>query len=595
MSVTPRGMSVQEAYREYTDGNFRVNRQYQRKLVWKTEEKRRLIDSILQGYPIPLILLATKIENGTKTYEILDGMQRLNAVFSYIENAFAWDEKFFDVEQLARAKQMSEGGRFRASVPPTPLLDQRACARLLEYTFAVTEFPATNTEAVNDVFGRINAYGRQLSSQERRQAGVVSPFANCVREIAAEIRGDASASSLDLAEMPEISVDVTGEEPQYGVRADTTFWCKQGILRRNQLRDAEDEQLLADLIISVLEEEPFAFSGTSLDEYYTAGSEKFREINVAMDRYGVDALKNSVITVISILRETIESQDTGVNALRRRIHPEAGGNPIKTGFYALFMAFFELCIREGRSPFDNAGIMRAITGLQDRLQVAAGQIRSEPRAQNIAVTKGLIQRYFEEREPAVTLQGAGLAIRFENALRRSRIETAAYECKQGLLNLDAARAMSPNILDTLVETACGIANLGPRSYGAIFVGVADDATAKARIEELDGIRALEVGSRHVVGVDRELQHIGLTLEAYKRRVVDHFAHSALSEPLKTSLLGTIDCIDYRGKSVLCIWVPTQAQVSDIGDIVFAREGSSTRRVVGLRATNAVAARFNEAG
>jgi hypothetical protein len=31
MSVTPRGMSVQEAYREYTDGSFRVNRQYQRK------------------------------------------------------------------------------------------------------------------------------------------------------------------------------------------------------------------------------------------------------------------------------------------------------------------------------------------------------------------------------------------------------------------------------------------------------------------------------------------------------------------------------------------------------------------------------------
>ena len=53
MSVTPRGMSVQEAYREFRDGNFRVNRRYQRKLVWSLAEKQKLVDSILEGYPIP--------------------------------------------------------------------------------------------------------------------------------------------------------------------------------------------------------------------------------------------------------------------------------------------------------------------------------------------------------------------------------------------------------------------------------------------------------------------------------------------------------------------------------------------------------------
>ncbi len=60
MSVTPRGMSIQEAYRAYCDGSFRVNRQYQRKLVWSLDEKRKLIDSVLNGFPIPLILLATR-------------------------------------------------------------------------------------------------------------------------------------------------------------------------------------------------------------------------------------------------------------------------------------------------------------------------------------------------------------------------------------------------------------------------------------------------------------------------------------------------------------------------------------------------------
>ncbi len=60
MSSAPRGMAIQEAYRHYRDGNLWVNRKYQRKLVWTTEEKERLIDSILKGYPIPLLLLAER-------------------------------------------------------------------------------------------------------------------------------------------------------------------------------------------------------------------------------------------------------------------------------------------------------------------------------------------------------------------------------------------------------------------------------------------------------------------------------------------------------------------------------------------------------
>jgi hypothetical protein len=52
MSLTPRGMSVQEAYRLYKDDSFIVNRKYQRKLVWTVDEKEYLIDSVLNGFPI---------------------------------------------------------------------------------------------------------------------------------------------------------------------------------------------------------------------------------------------------------------------------------------------------------------------------------------------------------------------------------------------------------------------------------------------------------------------------------------------------------------------------------------------------------------
>lgn len=588
MSVTPRGMSVQEAYREFRDGSFRVNRKYQRKLVWTLNEKQKLIDSILHGYPIPLILLATiTLESGSKQFEILDGMQRLNALFSYIENHFPVGGKYFDVQQLSRAKQLAEQGKFVAKTSPGELLSAESCANFLDYTLAVTEFPATNEEAVNEVFGRINAYGRQLSRQEQRQAGVVSNFAKTIRRLAAEIRGDVSAETLDLGQMPEISIDVDGEQTEYGIRADDTFWCKQGILRRNQLRESEDEQILADIAISILDDVPFAFSGGSLDKAYNPAEDLHSSLNDRLKAYGVDALEHDILVTVSILRNAIEEVDATPNALSRIVNPTAGGNPIKTHFYSLFMAFFDLCIRDQKTPIDAPGIMNAVDNIHNRLEIARGSIRSDRRQQNIDTTKGLIQGFFEEKEPPAARLGSGLAIRFENALRRSRVETNAFECKQGLLRLDSSRQQDSDILEKITKTVCGIANLGSDSSGALFIGVADSTSDKDRIESLDGIVARTVGARYVVGVDRELAHISMDLENYKRCVVAHIANSKLSEPLKTSVLAAIDCIDYRGHSVICIWIPSQTSVSHVDETVYVRHGSETKRIEGFTKTEAV--------
>jgi len=588
MSVSPRGISVQTAYQDYRAGAFRVNRRYQRKLVWTLDEKRQLIDSILHGYPIPLILLATRqTTDGSKEYEILDGMQRLNAVFSFIENRFSVGEKFFDVEQLSRAKQAAKDEGFTVETEPTKLLTADSCAAFLDYNFAVTEFPAANDSAVNEVFGRINAYGRQLSQQEQRQAGIVSSFAGTIRDLAAEVRGDVSQESLDLAEMPSISIDVGGEHTEYGVTADDTFWCKQGILRKEQLRESEDEQLLADLAVSIVQGEPFAFSGDKLDAIYAESIDPASDIAKALSAYGTDALKYDLISTISILRDTIEDYDDQPNALRKLVNPGAGSNPIKTAFYSIFMAFFELCVGAQKSPTDSKKIMAALSKVHDRLNVARGQIRADSRRSNIDVCKGLIQAFFEDKVPPAVQTGSGLAIRFENSIRRSKIETAAFECKQGILRLDATRSEDPNILDELLRTTCAISNIGPKTDGAIFIGVADSVSDKNRIEQLDSVKALDIAQRFVVGIDREAPILGISLDDYKMKIVNHFSSSGLSEPLKTAVLGSMDCITYRSVSVLCIWIPAQSKVSTLDDAIYVREGSQTKQVSGVSKIQAV--------
>ena len=129
---------------------------------------------------------------------------------------------------------------------PSKLLSREKCSKILNYQLAVTMFPAQDEKKINDIFSRINSSGRKLSNQEQRQAGVVSTFSNLVREVASEIRGDASCNILELYKMPVISIDTKKEEHGYQISAEDTLWCHHGILDTKKLRQSEDEDIIAD-------------------------------------------------------------------------------------------------------------------------------------------------------------------------------------------------------------------------------------------------------------------------------------------------------------------------------------------------------------
>ena len=108
--LTVRSENIQRIYSFYISEKFLVNRRYQRKLIWTIEEKSSFIDSIMNGYPVPLILLAEVNYNNSSVYEIIDGMQRLNAIVSFIEGEFSVDGKYFDLESTAETKLMLDNG-----------------------------------------------------------------------------------------------------------------------------------------------------------------------------------------------------------------------------------------------------------------------------------------------------------------------------------------------------------------------------------------------------------------------------------------------------------------------------------------------------
>jgi hypothetical protein len=170
--------SIQSIYGTlYSAGKLVVNRRYQRKLVWTLEEKQKLVESVLRRFPIPAILLA---ERDSGEYEVIDGLQRLHALISYIEGAFSSpDDQYFDVSKFATAQARADQGIFETRTDS--LLPIGAVSTFLDYSLSVSIMRDASETEIDDVFGRINSYGHRLSDQERRQAGVQDKFADMER------------------------------------------------------------------------------------------------------------------------------------------------------------------------------------------------------------------------------------------------------------------------------------------------------------------------------------------------------------------------------------------------------------------------------
>lgn len=582
LDAAPR--SVQSFYGLYAADKLFVNRRYQRKLVWTLEEKQRLIESVLRGFPIPAVLMA---DRGDGSYEVIDGLQRLHALMSFIENAFrTLDEQAFDVAKFPTAAARGSAGNFDV-VATDDLLPNEQVTDFLDYSLAVSVMRGATEEEVDDVFRRINTYGHRLSDQERRQAGVQDAFSSAVRVLASELRGDASVDHLQLWQMPSISIDLPMSNHGYQITAGDVFWCEQGILRSTDLRDSLDEQCLADVLASICTGSIVDRTKDALDAVYDATSVENRRAVTGIEVYGAERLKTEIKYCVE---ELLKVCNAGQPSKLRSMVFGSTTNAFPAVFAVLLLAFHEALVKEQQEISDYESLKSAITGLKTRIDTGKGATGSEERRKNINTIKGLIAPSLVPRQPP-EFNVLNTALDIENALRRSQIELPHYELKQGLLRLDSSRSVDAGLLDKLVRTICAIANNGPGRAGTLMLGVCDKESDALRVARLDGVEPIRVGSRSVVGVVREAKILGETVEQYFTRIRDAIKNSDLSDPLKGAVLAKLDYDDYHGLGLVIVTVPPQASVSYVGDVAYAREGDQTVEIAAAPQLVALAGRF----
>ena len=200
--------------------------------------------------------------------------------------------------------------------------------------------------------------------------------------------------------------------------------------------------------------------------------------------------------------------------------------------------------------------------------------------QNINVVKGLIQDYFTYSEPSLLGHGPGLALDLENSLKRSKSESARYEFKQGVLNLEPNRKENKKLYEDIAKTMCAIANIGPNSKGYLYIGVTESKRVADRIFDLYNIDSIPVGHVFVHGVDHEARELGLEVENYIQKIVSNIFKTDLSEPLRTQVLSSIENINYKGRTVIRLLIPAQQEISWVGNETFKRQDANTIKAEG---------------
>ncbi|MER7137439.1 DUF262 domain-containing protein [Streptomyces sp. NPDC000341] len=253
---------------------------YQRRSVWNQQYREYFIETIMLGYPAPAIFLHEDIRSdGTAHYNVVDGKQRLTAIFEFIAGNFAIAED--------SALERYQGKYFST-------LDDTIKKSFWTYQFLVEYLPTTDEATLNNVFDRINRNVAKLTKQELRHAKFDGRFARATEDM----------TELVESELPTNVPHIAAAS-------------------KRQMKDVE---LVAQLLL-LIENGPQAFSQEELDEAYSNRDEAWEVETIARARF------TETTAYLKLMFAT--EWFTGFPASVRRIRNQAD-------FYSLFGAVFNL-------------------------------------------------------------------------------------------------------------------------------------------------------------------------------------------------------------------------------------------------------------
>ncbi|WP_287031319.1 DUF262 domain-containing protein [Pseudomonas sp. UBA6310] len=158
-----------------------MNPSYQRRgRLWSDTDKAYLIDSILNGYDVPKLYMAdftwgdSPLNINRLPYAIVDGKQRLEAIFDFFDGAIVLNEDFI---------YLADPGLKLGGLGYKDLVDNYyEIAEIFEtFPLSIVSVVANSDEPINELFVRLNR-SKSLTGAEIRNA-MVGKAPEAIREI----------------------------------------------------------------------------------------------------------------------------------------------------------------------------------------------------------------------------------------------------------------------------------------------------------------------------------------------------------------------------------------------------------------------------
>lgn len=247
---------------EWTNNQqLELSPKFQRRSVWSDSARSYLMDTIIQGKPIPKVFIRQKLNPKTKKSirEVVDGQQRLRTILSYIKDGF----------QINKKHNETYGGLYYSQ------LDEDAQTNILNYEISADLLVNMPDEEVLDVFSRLNSYSVTLNTQEKLNANHFGPFKSLAEKLAHKY---------------------------------LSFWTNNGVLTNQKILRMEDVYLVSDILIACLEgiqtkkKIPDYYERYELDFPYETSiiSQRFGEIMVKIHELFPSGLSNSTFKRIHL-------------------------------------------------------------------------------------------------------------------------------------------------------------------------------------------------------------------------------------------------------------------------------------------------------
>jgi hypothetical protein len=147
----PKDQTVSSLHELFRSGDLMLQPVFQRREVWDNRQASRLIESVVLEVPLPTFYFA---ENRDGTEVVIDGQQRLNALFNYLDN-------IYPLNYLTALPHLN-GKRYKD-------LDKLTQKHIRGYALRTITFRKESDENLRfEIFERLNTGAIPLNTQELR-------------------------------------------------------------------------------------------------------------------------------------------------------------------------------------------------------------------------------------------------------------------------------------------------------------------------------------------------------------------------------------------------------------------------------------------